>query len=153
MFSSKITIEGNFRDWLVYVLSHIHDYDNDNDYSKDMAILLPNNRAQKKLLRIPYCLWMFSEFYGLLSEKLWESELLYGVRRMLTLLIMHLTVFYLFNQLHPCFSFLDAIACLYSDSRSLGPEVSKNRYEQRVAQYYASLLLLLQHSWLIECRF
>jgi transposase len=31
----------NFRDWLVYVLSHIHDYD--NDYSKDLAELLPNN--------------------------------------------------------------------------------------------------------------
>ena len=34
----------NFRDWLVYVLSHIHDYD--NDYSKDLAELLPNNWAQ-----------------------------------------------------------------------------------------------------------
>ena len=31
----------NFRDWLEYVLSHIHDYD--NDYSKDLAELLPNN--------------------------------------------------------------------------------------------------------------
>ena len=35
----------NFRDWLVYVLSHIHDYD--NDYSKDLAELLPNNWAAK----------------------------------------------------------------------------------------------------------
>lgn len=34
----------NFRDWLVYVLSHIHDYD--NDYSKDLAELLPNNWAK-----------------------------------------------------------------------------------------------------------
>lgn len=31
----------NFCDWLEYVLSHIHDYD--NDYSKDLAELLPNN--------------------------------------------------------------------------------------------------------------
>ena len=35
----------NFRDWMVYVLSHIHDYD--NDYSKDLAELLPNNWAKK----------------------------------------------------------------------------------------------------------
>lgn len=34
----------NFRDWLIYVLSHIHDYD--NDYSKDLAELLPNNWDQ-----------------------------------------------------------------------------------------------------------
>ena len=34
----------NFCDWLVYVLSHIHDYD--NDYSKDLAELLPNNWAE-----------------------------------------------------------------------------------------------------------
>jgi len=31
----------NYRDWLTYVLSHIHDYD--NDYSKDLAELLPHN--------------------------------------------------------------------------------------------------------------
>ncbi len=31
----------NYRDWLKYVLSHIHDYD--NDYSKDLAELLPHN--------------------------------------------------------------------------------------------------------------
>jgi transposase len=34
----------NFRDRMVYTLSHIHDYD--NDYSKDLAELLPHNRNQ-----------------------------------------------------------------------------------------------------------
>jgi len=29
---------------MVYTLSHIHDYD--NDYSKDLAELLPHNRNQ-----------------------------------------------------------------------------------------------------------
>jgi hypothetical protein len=33
--------EVNFRDWMVDTLSHIHDYD--NDYSKDLAELLPHN--------------------------------------------------------------------------------------------------------------
>lgn len=33
--------EVNFREWLVYFLSNIHDYD--NDYSKDLAELLPHN--------------------------------------------------------------------------------------------------------------
>lgn len=32
--------EANFRDWMVNTLSHIHNYD--NDYSKDMAELLPH---------------------------------------------------------------------------------------------------------------
>ena len=31
----------NYKEWLEYVLSHIHDYD--NDYSKDLAELLPHN--------------------------------------------------------------------------------------------------------------
>jgi hypothetical protein len=31
--------EVNYRDWLVYILDHIHDYD--SDYSKDLAELLP----------------------------------------------------------------------------------------------------------------
>ena len=35
------THEVNFRDWLVYFLSNIHKYD--NDYSKDLAELLPHN--------------------------------------------------------------------------------------------------------------
>ena len=34
-------IDVNFRDWMVYVLSRIHDYD--TDYSKDLAELLPYN--------------------------------------------------------------------------------------------------------------
>ena len=34
-------VDANFRDWMVYVLSHIHDYD--SDYSKDLAELLPHN--------------------------------------------------------------------------------------------------------------
>ena len=34
-------IDVNFRDWMVYVLSRIHDYD--TDYSKDLAELLPHN--------------------------------------------------------------------------------------------------------------
>lgn len=33
--------EVNFREWLVYVLKNIHTYD--NDYSRDLAELLPNN--------------------------------------------------------------------------------------------------------------
>lgn len=33
--------EVNFRDWLVYFLNNIHQYD--NDYSKDLAELLPHN--------------------------------------------------------------------------------------------------------------
>jgi len=33
--------EVNFRDWLVYFLNNIHSYD--NDYSKDLAELLPHN--------------------------------------------------------------------------------------------------------------
>jgi hypothetical protein len=32
--------EVNFRDWFTYVLNHIHDYD--NDYSRDLAELLPD---------------------------------------------------------------------------------------------------------------
>ncbi len=34
----------NFRNWMVYVLSHIHDYD--TDYSKDLVELLPYNWNQ-----------------------------------------------------------------------------------------------------------
>ena len=37
--------EVNFRDWMVYVLSHIHDYD--EDYTKDLAVLLPLNHLLK----------------------------------------------------------------------------------------------------------
>ena len=36
----------NFRDWMVYVLSHIHDYD--EDYTRDLAELLPGNYSSKK---------------------------------------------------------------------------------------------------------
>jgi transposase len=32
----------DFRTWLIYFLDHVHDYD--NDYSKDLAELLPDNR-------------------------------------------------------------------------------------------------------------
>jgi len=35
----------NFRDWMVYVLSHIHDYD--QDYTLDLAELLPLNWVQR----------------------------------------------------------------------------------------------------------
>jgi len=35
------TADVNYREWMVYVLSHIHDYD--TDYSKDLAELLPHN--------------------------------------------------------------------------------------------------------------
>ena len=35
----------NFRDWMVYVLSHIHDYD--EDYTMDLAELLPLNHLRK----------------------------------------------------------------------------------------------------------
>ena len=36
----------NFREWLVYFLENVHHYD--NDYSKDLAELLPHNYASKK---------------------------------------------------------------------------------------------------------
>lgn len=35
----------NFRDWLVYFLNHVHDYD--NDYSKNLDELLPHNYLSK----------------------------------------------------------------------------------------------------------
>jgi transposase len=35
----------NFRDWMVYVLSHIHDYD--EDYTRDLAELLPGNYSRR----------------------------------------------------------------------------------------------------------
>ena len=38
--------EVNFRDWLVYFLSNIHNYD--NDYSMDLAELLPHNFKSQK---------------------------------------------------------------------------------------------------------
>ena len=38
-------VDANFRDWMLYVLSHIHDYD--TDYTKDLAELLPHKRMQK----------------------------------------------------------------------------------------------------------
>jgi len=41
MFGCCKASEVNFRDWLVYFLKNIHDYD--NDYSKDLAELLPHN--------------------------------------------------------------------------------------------------------------
>jgi len=34
----------NFRDWLVYFLNNVHNYD--NDYSMDLADLLPHNFAK-----------------------------------------------------------------------------------------------------------
>lgn len=37
----------NFRNWMEYVLRHIHDYD--EDYTKDLAELLPANWLQKNL--------------------------------------------------------------------------------------------------------
>ncbi|MGF7141162.1 hypothetical protein FHS86_003498 [Roseimarinus sediminis] len=36
----------NFREWMVYFLEKVHHYD--NDYSKDLAELLPHNFASKK---------------------------------------------------------------------------------------------------------
>ena len=36
----------NFRDWMVYVLSQIHDYD--EDYNRDLAELLPDNYSGLK---------------------------------------------------------------------------------------------------------
>jgi len=36
----------NFRDWLVFFLNNIHNYD--NDYTKDLAELLPHNFKQKQ---------------------------------------------------------------------------------------------------------
>ena len=41
MFGCCKASEVNFRDWLVYFLCNIHNYD--NDYSKDLAELLPHN--------------------------------------------------------------------------------------------------------------
>lgn len=39
------TADVNYRQWLVEVLNHIHDYD--NDYSRDLAELLPKNWKEK----------------------------------------------------------------------------------------------------------
>lgn len=39
-------VDINFRDWMVYVLSHIHDYD--TDYTKDLAELLPHKWMKRK---------------------------------------------------------------------------------------------------------
>ena len=36
----------NFRDWMVYVLSRIHDYD--EDYNRDLAELLPGRLLLEK---------------------------------------------------------------------------------------------------------
>ena len=36
----------NFRDWMVYVLSHIHDYD--EDYTRDLAELIPGRLLLEK---------------------------------------------------------------------------------------------------------
>ncbi|GHT84149.1 IS66 family transposase [Bacteroidia bacterium] len=45
----------NYRDWMVYVLDHIHDYD--TDYSKDLAELLPAQwKASKQSIKISECL-------------------------------------------------------------------------------------------------
>jgi transposase len=41
MFGCCKASEVNFRDWLIYFLDNIHKYD--NDYSKDLAELLPHN--------------------------------------------------------------------------------------------------------------
>ncbi len=35
----------DFRGWMIHVLTHIHDYD--NDYSRDLAELLPDRRVQE----------------------------------------------------------------------------------------------------------
>ena len=35
------------RDWMVHILSHIHDYD--EDYTMDLAELLPENWIQRNL--------------------------------------------------------------------------------------------------------
>jgi transposase len=44
--------EVNFRDWLVSFLSNIHNYD--NDYSKDLAELLPHNfKLQNQIVTVP----------------------------------------------------------------------------------------------------
>jgi hypothetical protein len=39
--------EVNFRDWLIHVLNHIHEYD--NDYGKDLAELLPDRWKSLRL--------------------------------------------------------------------------------------------------------
>jgi len=35
----------NFREWLIFFLKHVHDFD--RDYSKDLAELLPHNYKAK----------------------------------------------------------------------------------------------------------
>ena len=39
----------NVYDWLVYFLSHVHEYD--NDYTRDLAELLPGNLLAKGLVK------------------------------------------------------------------------------------------------------
>lgn len=45
MFGCCKAHEVNFRDWLVFFLNHVHDYD--HDYTKDLAELLPHNFKEK----------------------------------------------------------------------------------------------------------
>lgn len=41
----------NIEAWLMYFLDHVHEYDNDNDYSLDIADFLPSNLVSKGLLK------------------------------------------------------------------------------------------------------
>lgn len=43
-------VDANFRDWMIHVLNHIHDYD--TDYSKDLAELLPHNWVKRNSEKI-----------------------------------------------------------------------------------------------------
>ena len=47
MLGSCKAHEVNFRDWLVFFLNNIHKYD--DDYTKDLAELLPHNFKPQKL--------------------------------------------------------------------------------------------------------
>ena len=38
----------DFRTWMIYFLDHVHDYD--QDYTKDIADLLPDNLKAAKVL-------------------------------------------------------------------------------------------------------
>jgi hypothetical protein len=42
-------VDANFRNWMIYVLSHIHDYY--TDYSKDLAEFFALARGQMKVFR------------------------------------------------------------------------------------------------------
>ncbi len=60
--------EVNFRDWLVYFLDNVHHYD--NDYTMDLAELLPHHLAEQTKKEYPTQIRELSKFSEHLGETL-----------------------------------------------------------------------------------